>query len=163
MKPIKYNMNWEKLDEYEKEETANLTPYIRVYFDWIKKNKYYDNPTNRENYRKCFSIYNNKKGLEDKIKLLYYHIGQYQSSIDEFQKEILQYQAEIAKYKKLLKIEIKPDNYEKFHYTLNDTNIKPLKNLKKIEKTEEFILAYVVNNDELFNKIRIQRILQGKN
>lgn len=160
---IKYDIDWQKLDEYEKEETANLTPYIRVYFDWIKKNKYYDNPTNRENYRKCYSIYNNKKDLEDKIKLLYYHIGQYQSSIDEFQKEILQYQAQINKYKKVMNIEIKPENYEKFHYILNNTNIKPLKNLKKIEKTEEFIFAYVVNNDELFHRIKVQRILQGKN
>lgn len=160
---IKYDIDWQKLDEYEKEETANLTPYIRVYFDWIKKNKYYDNPTNRENYRKCYSIYNNKKDLEDKIKLLYYHIGQYQSSIDEFQKEILQYQAEIAKYKKVINIKIKPENYEKFHCMLNNANIKPLKNLKKIEKTEEFIFAYVVNNDNLFHRIRVQRILQGKN
>lgn len=160
---IKYDIDWEKLDEYEKEETANLTPYIRVYFDWIKKNKYYDNPTNRENYRKCFSIYNNKRNLEDKIKECYYSIGYFQSRINDNTKEILQYQAEIAKYKKVMKIKTKPENYEKFHCMLNNTSIKSLKNLKKIEKTEEFIFAYVVNNDNLFHRIKVQRMLQGKN
>lgn len=160
---IKYDIDWQKLDEYEKEKTANLTPYIRVYFDWITKNKYYDNPTNRENYRKCYSIYNNKKDLEGKIKELYYSIGYFQSRINDNTKEILQYQAQINKYKKVMNIEIKPENYEKFHYTLNNTNIKPLKNLKKIEKTEEFIFAYVVNNDNLFHRIKVQRILQGQN
>ena len=160
---IKYDIDWQKLDEYEKEETASLTPYIRVYFDWIKKNKYYDNPTNRENYRKCYSIYNNKKDLESKIKELYYGIGYFQNRINDNTKEILQYQTEIAKYKKVMNIKIKPENYEKFHCMLNNTNIKPLKNLKKIEKTEEFIFAYVVNNDNLFHRIKVQRILQGKN
>lgn len=160
---IKYDMNWEKLQELENENNTDMVPYKKVYYDWIRRNKLKDTDENKEIYRRCYSIYNNKKDLEDKIKSLYYGIGYFQSRINDNTKQILQYQAEIVKYKKLMKIEIKPDNYEKFHYTLNDTNIKPLKNLKKIEKTEEFIFAYVANNDELFHKIRVQRILQGKN
>ena len=76
--------------------------------------------------------------------------------------QILEIQSKLAKYNKLLKMTIKPTNYEKFHMILNSQDIKPIKQLHRIKKTKEFIFGYLLKDDELFNKIALARKLQGK-
>ena len=116
-----------------------------------------------EIFRKCYSMYNSKKTIFDEIINRGHRLGVLQNKIDEAQTEINNIQAKVEKYKKLYKMTIKPTNYEKFHYTWNSiVDDDEPKKAKRIKKTEEFILGYLLENDKLFNKIVVARKLMGK-
>ena len=178
-KKYKLNFNWKKLEELEEKAqftrevlTINgkcysqdnlMNPYYSVYYEWLRSNDLENTEETKEIYRKCYSIYNSKKTIFNEGMHLACRIGVLQNTIDETQTEIDQIQPKAEKYKHLYKMTIKPTNYEKFHYTWNsivDTD-KPKKR-KRIQKTEEFILGYLLKNDELFNKIVVARKLMGK-
>lgn len=155
-KKYRLNFNWKKMEDLDE-------PYYEIYNEWLKINGLKNTEETREIFRKCYSIYNSKKTIFNEMIQMEYRIGLLQSNIDEAQTEIDQMQAKVEKYKHLYKMTIKPTNYEKFHYTWNsivDTD-KPKKR-KRIQKTEEFILGYLLKNDELFNKIFVARKLMGK-
>ena len=155
-KKYRLNFNWKKMEDLDE-------PYYEIYNEWLKINGLKNTEETREIFRKCYSIYNSKKTIFSEMLNMKYRIGILQSEIDENQTEIDQMQAKVEKYKHLYKMTIKPTNYEKFHYTWNsivDTD-KPKKR-KRIQKTEEFILGYLIENDELFNKIVVARKLMGK-
>lgn len=156
-KKYRLNFNWKKMEDSDE-------PYYEIYNEWLKTNGLKNTEETREIFRKCYSIYNNKKNIFNEIIQMEYRIGLLQSNIDEAQTEIDQIQAKAEKYKHLCKMTIKPTNYEKFHYTWNNSIVdtdKPKKR-KRIQKTEEFILGYLLKNDELFNQIVVARKLMGK-
>lgn len=177
-KNYKLNFNWKKLEELEQEQrivdslkaqdgnyvqSDPMQPYYQIYYEWLKRNNLKSTEETEEIYRKCYSMYNSKKTIFDEIINRGHRLGVLQNKIDESQMEINQIQAKVEKYKKLYKMTIKPTNYEKFHYTWNSIvdDDEPKKS-KRIKKTEEFILGYLLENDKLFNKIVVARKLMGK-
>ena len=168
-KKYRLNFNWKKLEELEKEQRKDydepepMRPYYKIYCEWLRNNGLKDTEETKEIYRKCYSIYNSKKEIFDEVVTMGYRIGILQNKIDEAQVEIKQIQNRVEKYKKLYKMTIKPTNYEKFYYMRNSVvdEIEPKKS-KRIKKTESFIVGYLLENDELFNKILVARKLMGK-
>ena len=177
-KKYKLNFNWKKLEELEKEQNTRdvlkveqqdytqsdpMKPYYQIYYEWLRSNGLKSTEETEEIYRKCYSIYNSKKAIFEETINRGYRIGVLQSKIDESQTEINKIQAKVEKYKKLYKMTIKPTNYEKFHYTWNSiVDDNEPKKAKRIKKTEEFIVGYLLENDKLFNKIVVARKLMGK-
>lgn len=168
-KKYKLNFNWKKLEELEQEQRKDqdepelMRPYYKIFSEWLRDNNLKKTEETIEIFRKCYSIYNSKKTIFDEITNREYRLGVLQNKIDESQTEINNIQAKVEKYKKLYKMTIKPTNYEKFHYTWNSiVDDNEPKKAKRIKKTEEFILGYLLENDKLFNKIVVARKFMGK-
>lgn len=162
-KKYRLNFDWQTLDQWENnQEVPNMNPYYDTYNKWIKSNGIEDNEEHQEIFRKCYSLHKGKQHIQEQINECYWQLGLLQGTIDKNTGQILEIQSKLAKYNKLLKMTIKPTNYEKFHMILNSQDIKPIKQLHRIKKTKEFIFGYLLKDDELFNKIALARKLQGK-
>lgn len=169
-KKYKLNFNWKKLEELEQEQRKDrdepepMRPYYKIFSEWLRDNNLKQTEETMDIFRKCYSMYNSKKTIFDEIINRGYRLGVLQNKIDESQTEINNIQDKVEKYKKLYKMTIKPTNYEKFYYTLNHIvdDDDEAKKAKRIKKTEEFILGYLLENDKLFNKIVVARKLMGK-
>ena len=163
-KKYRLNFNWQRLEELEQEENNDLMkPYYTVYTEWLRSNGLKSDYDTEEIYRKCYSIYNSKKAIKDEVMHRLMRVGVMQSRIDESQEEIDAIQAKLEKYQYLIKMTIKPTNYEKFHCIWNSiTDAEPAKKRHRVKKTEEFIIGYLLENDKLFNKVVVARKLMGK-
>ena len=163
-KKYRLNFNWQRLEELEQEENNDLMkPFYTVYTEWLRSNGLKSDYDTEEIFRKCYSIYNSKKSIKDEVKHRLMRVGIMQNRIDESQEEIDSIQAKLEKYNYLIKMAIKPTNYEKFHCIWNSiTDAEPAKKRHRVKKAEEFIIGYLLENDKLFNKVVIARKLMGK-